>query len=61
MVPLGHIEHSTYQFSGELKAGGGGGGGWNPICDFSRSNQMPSTDQRTYIAPSVRTYILVNI
>ena len=29
----------------------------NPICDCSRSNEMPSTDQITEVAPYVRTYL----
>ena len=29
----------------------------NLICDFSRANQMPLTDQITEITPTVRTYI----
>ena len=28
----------------------------SPICDYSRSDQMPLTDQITEIAPYVRTY-----
>ena len=32
-----------------------------PICDCSRSNQMPWTDQTTEIAPYERTYFWVTI
>ena len=33
----------------------------NPICDYSRSDKIPETDQITEIAPYVRTYVLVTI
>ena len=33
----------------------------NPICDYSRSSQMPKTDETTEIAPYVRTYFWVTI
>ena len=31
------------------------------ICDYSRSKQMPKTEQITEIAPHVRTYLWVTI
>ena len=50
MVTKGHIPHAWKKIFLEKKC-----------CDFSRYNQMPSTDQRTEMGPNVCTYFWVAI
>ena len=35
--------------------------GKNKVCDYSRTKQMPYTDQITDITPHVRTYFWITI